>query len=54
MASRECSSSFGPQIQDRDPQSIDGMEQCTEKDEDLEGPVRINVINGAADLSSEK
>jgi hypothetical protein len=41
MASRECSSSFGPQVEDGDPQSVDGVEQRTEEDEDLEEPVLI-------------
>src|SRR6266540_2812787 len=45
---------FGPQIEDRNAQSIDGVEQHAEENKDLEKPVFINMVQRTSNISSKK
>jgi hypothetical protein len=45
---------LGKQIDDGNAQPIDRMEQDTEEDEDLEGPVLINIVQKAANIPTKE
>jgi hypothetical protein len=45
---------FWEKVDNGNTQPIDGMEQHAEKNEDLEGPVLINAVQGITDVASHK
>jgi hypothetical protein len=45
---------LGEQVNDRDPQAIDGVEQHAKKDKDLKEPVLVNIVQKAPDAPSRK
>jgi hypothetical protein len=44
----------GEQVNDGDAQSIDGMEKCAEKDEDLKQPMFVNRVENSPDLTAQE
>ncbi len=44
----------GPQVEKRDPQPVDRMEEGREEDKDLEEPVLIDIVQESPDLALKK
>src|SRR5512139_191912 len=44
----------GEQVDDGNAQAVNGMEQRAEENEDLEGPVRINAVQKAANIPTQE
>jgi len=45
---------FREQVEDGDSQSIDGVEEGAEENEDLERPVFVNIIQESPDIPAQK